>query len=149
MIHCKTLYVSYPELLCLKVVTELENMKKMAIYWTPHWVGDPNNSMFEVSYPLHSKCITDISKQTCYCRLQDLFSIPCQHVMAVLGYNNDRPKDFVYSQPRGDITLLTYKRFIELILSEVFWERSSPAPVVPPFIRRMLGRLKKQRKNGT
>lgn len=96
--------------------------------------------------PPHSKCVVDISRIICSCKLWDLFSTPCQQVMAGLSYNNARSNHFVRHWLRQDIIMLAYERFIGPNPWWAFLGKRFTRSMVSLVVKKMLGKPKKQRK---
>lgn len=80
--------------ICPMIQQNLEDHKKVADGWAPHWNGDTLNSKFEVSNGTY-KYKVELAKTHCACRRWDLTSIPCCHAIACIWFNRGHPEDFV------------------------------------------------------
>ena len=74
---------------------KLEEHKKAADNWSPHWCGDKELSTFEVSNGTSNKYAVELKDKHCACRRWDLTGTPCWHAIACMFYNHTNPEEFV------------------------------------------------------
>lgn len=80
--------------ICPMIQQKLELNKEIAEGWSTKWMGDTENSTFQVTNGI-SQYGVELKDRHCACRRWDLSGIPCAHAITCMWYNNTQPERFV------------------------------------------------------
>ncbi|GAU17195.1 hypothetical protein TSUD_178250 [Trifolium subterraneum] len=130
--------------ICPSIQKVLEKTKKTAEGWISTWHSDDDFSIFGVTNGVETYAVNLLQK-TCACRKWDLTGIPCCHVIACIWDKREAPEDYVSSCYRKSTTLATYSHIILPTNGPQLWPLLEPEPIKPPYMRRSIGRPKKNR----
>ncbi|GAU46358.1 hypothetical protein TSUD_325000 [Trifolium subterraneum] len=79
-------------------------------------------------------------------KLEGRVGIPCKHACAAISWKNENPEEYC----NGWLGLASYKAsyefFIQLVRGETYWEPTPFTKPVPPWVKRIAGRPKKNRR---
>lgn len=90
----RDLMLRYRGDICPMIQQKLELAKQEYDGWFPHWNGDTDYSLFEVSKGKNKYSVV-LANNSCSCRRWDLSGIPCCHAFTCMWFNNQIPETFV------------------------------------------------------
>ncbi|WOL05647.1 transcription factor interactor and regulator CCHC(Zn) family [Canna indica] len=90
--------------------------------------------------------VVNIGNRSCSCRRWDLTGIPCNHAVSCIAWMKDDPDKYVRDYFKSDANLKTYANFIEPLTGKDTWPNVDVSRCLPPYVKKMLGRLKKVRR---
>ncbi|KAK8661477.1 hypothetical protein V6N13_091079 [Hibiscus sabdariffa] len=123
-----------------KLATNIEQSMR---FWPTH--AGFQKYQFEAG-PSH-QYVVNLEQRSCTCRKWDLTGIPCSHAASVFQLNNLRPEHFVNECYHNSIQLAIYSNMITPIKGLYQWAPvTDMEPILPPIIRRPLGRPTKKRR---
>ncbi|CAK8563502.1 unnamed protein product [Lathyrus sativus] len=122
----------------------LEKTKRAAEGWIATWHADDDFAIFGVSNGVETYAVS-LLQQKYGCRKWDLSGIPCCHAIACIWYNKKEPEEYVSSFYRKSTVLDTYSHIIMPTNGPRLWPVNVANPIIPPVMRRSIGRPKKNR----
>ncbi|XP_058784134.1 uncharacterized protein LOC131658902 [Vicia villosa] len=122
----------------------LERTKREAEGWIATWHADDDFSIFGVSNGVETYPLNLLQKK-CGCRRWDLTGIPCCHAISCIWFAKKEPEEFVSSFYRKSIVFATYSHIVMPTNGFQLWPVNVSHPINPPFMRRFIGRPKKNR----
>ncbi|PNX99504.1 hypothetical protein L195_g022770 [Trifolium pratense] len=140
----KETMLRYEGNICPRIQKVLEKTKKTAEGWISTWHYDDDYAIFGVTNGVETYTVNLLQK-TCACRKWDLTGIPCCHVIACIWDKREAPEDYVSSYYRKSTTLATYSHIILPTNGPQLWPLLESDPINPPYMRRAIGRPKKNR----
>ncbi|KAH7855885.1 hypothetical protein Vadar_030067 [Vaccinium darrowii] len=138
----RTAMMRYKGLICPKIVKRIEKMRENEKGWIPRWCSDYE---YEVTGP-YGQYKVYLDKRHCGCRKWDIFGIPCIHAIAAIGFNNLEPHDYVDDWYSVDTLLKTYDNLMGPINGREMWPSPDNVELLPPDVKKRLGRPKKARR---
>ncbi|WJX78055.1 hypothetical protein P8452_61314 [Trifolium repens] len=142
--HQKETLLRYEGNICPSIQKILEKTKKTAEGWITTWHHDDDYAIFGVTNGVETYAVNRLQK-TCACRKWDLTGIPCCHIIACIWDKREAPEDYVSSYYRESTILATYSHIILPTNGPQLWPLLEPDPINPPYMRRAIGRPKKNR----
>ncbi|KAJ9566551.1 hypothetical protein OSB04_002517 [Centaurea solstitialis] len=133
---------TWVEDICPSIKKKLDIAKDQQRFWS---VIPRGLSMFEVRLG-NDVFIVDEDKKTCTCRMWQLSELPCHHVVAALFYIHKHPEDYVPGWFRKDMYKVAYNHDLLPVQGMNQWKINEWNNPLPPKLKRMPGRPKKQRK---
>ena len=107
IVKLRTIMMRYQGTICPKIHQIIEENKKACEAWRPHWSGDVDMSLFEVSKGIE-KFVVNLKEHTCSCRKWELPGILCTYSIACIWINGVEPKLNVISYYRSCFLLFLY-----------------------------------------
>ncbi|XVF74176.1 hypothetical protein PTKIN_Ptkin13bG0039100 [Pterospermum kingtungense] len=102
---------------------------------------------YQVLAEASNQFVVDLQARSCSCRRWDLTCIPCIHVVAAMFITKERPESYVDDCYNKETQLKIYSHFISPINGASQWKHvENQELILPPVIRRPLGRPRKNRK---
>lgn len=92
--------------------------------------------------------LVDLDNHTCTCRKWDLKGIPCIHGKAAIYVDRGRPENYVHEYFHISTHLRAWDRQIYPIPDQSMWVQTGYDPIMPPPMRKQVGRPKKARRRG-
>ncbi|GFS43557.1 hypothetical protein Acr_00g0085760 [Actinidia rufa] len=89
--------------------------------------------------------IVNLGTRTCCCKMWDISGVPCKHATAVITSKRISIEDYCDSYYSNGRYLMAYGEIIHPIHDESMWPEAPGDAVQPPPLRRMPGRLRKNR----
>ncbi|GJS17730.1 hypothetical protein Tco_0412202 [Tanacetum coccineum] len=86
----------------------------------------------------------NLGEKTCACRLWQLSGIPCIHAVAGYMHLNRDPDEGVSQCYSQELWFKTYQHSIKPVLGTKMWKRTDNHPPLPPIVRKMHGRPRKE-----
>ncbi|KAL4362749.1 hypothetical protein GQ457_04G007640 [Hibiscus cannabinus] len=117
------------------------------------WPRNAGGQRWEVSAGFEDQHAVNLEAQTCTCRKWDLtyvyfVGIPCIHVASVILHIGARSEDFVNSCYRKETQLKIYSHMVKPLRGPKQWSHyQTDEPILPPVIRRPVGRPQTKRRN--
>ncbi|XP_031396836.1 uncharacterized protein LOC116207857 [Punica granatum] len=128
--------------ICPRVRKKLEENKLISALCTPTHAG---REVFEVVYRDDTYGV-ELKNRTCGCRMWDLTGIPCPHAIAGIHWLGKDAEDFVDDCYTKNTYLKAYDQLLQPLNGKKMWEKVESEPILPPIVRRQIGRPKKARK---
>ncbi|KAK4399496.1 hypothetical protein Sango_1425100 [Sesamum angolense] len=94
--------------------------------------------------------IVNLRTRTCNCRVWGVFGIPCKHAALGIFHRRDSLESFCDSRFSKENYIKAYSYCIHPVPDPTFWPQDlevEPTNLLPPIVRRMPGRPKKNRRN--
>ncbi|XP_028080654.1 uncharacterized protein LOC114282202 [Camellia sinensis] len=132
--------------ICPKIQDHLEKMKVDASGWIPRWNG---NEQFEVVGPYGERHKLDLQSWTCGCTEWDLSNIPCAHVVAATNFLGQELEKYVHQYYKVETYLKIYVNMLTPINGREMWPRTEYAKVLPPDVKKRVGRPKQNKRKET
>ncbi|XP_039129043.1 uncharacterized protein LOC120265228 [Dioscorea cayenensis subsp. rotundata] len=85
--------LKYKGIICPKIQTRLDQMKKEAQCYTADFSGGPKVQVIGIG----GSFIVNMIEHTCTCRRWKLTGLPCPHAISAIYGNNQQPKEFVHA----------------------------------------------------
>ncbi|KAL4333847.1 hypothetical protein GQ457_07G010930 [Hibiscus cannabinus] len=102
---------------------------------------------YEVSAGPADQHVIDLGAHTCSCRRWDLTGIPCIHVVAAILMRQERPETYVANCYSKHIQTMIYSHHVRPLRGPNQWAHlHTNVPILPPVIRRPVGRPQKNRR---
>ncbi|KAL4295530.1 hypothetical protein GQ457_12G008710 [Hibiscus cannabinus] len=131
-------------LLCPKIQKKLENAIGQSIRC---WPRAASANKYEVSAGPIDQHVVNLDNHSCSCRKWDLTGIPCMHAISVILMRQERPENYVSHYYSKDMQLQIYSNMVKPLRGPKQWANHGPnETVIPPIIRRPVGRPKKTEK---
>ncbi|XP_038680322.1 uncharacterized protein LOC119981316 [Tripterygium wilfordii] len=131
-----------------KVAAKLEIERASSAYWTAHWPGDNDHSVFQVT-KRPDQFVVNLRDRSCSWRVFDLTGIPCCHAMAAIGYVQRQAEDFVNDCYTKEAYMSAYEFSVMPTNGTTLWPRVGGDPILPPKHSNAPGRAKKRRRRDT
>ncbi|KAL0297754.1 UNVERIFIED_CONTAM: hypothetical protein Sradi_6827500 [Sesamum radiatum] len=96
-----------------------------------------------------SNYIVNLRTRTCNCRVWDVSGIPCKHAALGIFHRRDSLESFCDSRFSKENYMKAYSYYIHPVPDPTFWPQDlevEPTNLLPPIVRRMPGRPKKNRR---
>ncbi|KAL0306893.1 UNVERIFIED_CONTAM: hypothetical protein Sradi_6106600 [Sesamum radiatum] len=93
--------------------------------------------------------IVNLRTRTCNCRVWDVSGIPCKHAALGIFHRRDSLESFCDSRFSKENYMKAYSYYIHPVPDPTFWPQDlevEPTNLLPPIVRRMPGRPKKNRR---
>lgn len=90
--------------------------------------------------------IVQLVLKTCSCRLQELTSISCLHVIACIHWMGIEPNEYVDDYLKKLSYLRAYEPLMQHLNGKSVWTKVQSQPILPPIDRRKAGKYKKKKK---
>ncbi|MBA0737036.1 hypothetical protein Gogos_010519 [Gossypium gossypioides] len=135
-------------------MAELKNINKYAYDWlkgknSAHWCfpSHVGGERHQVECGLGSQCVMDLVENSCSCRNWEITDIPCIHTVIVIHLKYKNPKTYVDNYYTKETQFSIYFNFIKPVRGLKQWEPVlDMLPILPPLIKRPLGRPNMRRK---
>ncbi|KAK8540585.1 hypothetical protein V6N13_027104 [Hibiscus sabdariffa] len=131
-------------LLCPKIQKKLESAIGQSIRCWPRAAGANKYEVYARPIDQH---VVNLDNHSCSCRKWDLTGIPCMHAISVILMRQERPENYVSHYYSKDMQLQIYSNMVKPLRGPKQWaNHGTNEPVIPPIIRRLVGRPQKNRK---
>ncbi|KAL4348850.1 hypothetical protein GQ457_17G019440 [Hibiscus cannabinus] len=111
------------------------------------WPRNAGGNRYEVPAGHEDQHVVDLGAESCICRKWDLTGIPCVHAIAVIIMRGERPEGFVNNCYKTETQLQIYSNLVKSLRGPKQWPRHvTNEPILPPVIRRPVGRPQKNRR---
>ncbi|KAK8664156.1 hypothetical protein V6N13_083956 [Hibiscus sabdariffa] len=125
-----------------------KKVDKIIMQSTSCWPRHAGGHKWEVSARYEDQHVVDLEIQSCSCRKWDLTEIPCIHVASVIMKMGARVEEFVIPFYSKETQLKIYSHMIKPVRGLKRWAHyMTDEPILPPIIRRPVGRPQKKRRN--
>ncbi|XP_061350995.1 uncharacterized protein LOC133296053 [Gastrolobium bilobum] len=124
---------------------KLDQLKVLRNSWTPTWTGNLEQDLYEVTGK-GERVGVNLTYKTCACNMWQLTGFPCEHAIAALCHKNEPAELYVHQWLTVDALHATYAHTLNLVNSDQYWPASSEPKLIPPPLKKPIGRPKKQRK---
>ena len=140
-IHVKyTNMLKYKGKLCPNIQDKLEKLKIEARNCFCTLAGEKK---YEVDF-YSTQHVVDLIGKTCSCRMWELSGVPCNHAIAAIFANREKPEAYVHAYFLKQTYLSMYKHTISPVPSQQEWEKTGLNDIYPPIPRKPAGRPKKK-----
>ncbi|PPS02819.1 hypothetical protein GOBAR_AA17840 [Gossypium barbadense] len=130
--------------LCPKIKKKLDVNIKDSLRCVPSHAG---GDKYQVECGPGSQHVVDLVQNSYFCRNWDLISIPCMHALAVIHVKNEFPETYVQTWHTKQTQIQIYSNFVSPVRGPKQWASlSNMQPILPPPLRRPLGRPTKVRR---
>ncbi|PPD93249.1 hypothetical protein GOBAR_DD09813 [Gossypium barbadense] len=131
-------------MLCPKIKKKLDVNIKDSLRCVPSHAG---GDKYQVECGLGNQHVVDLVENYCSCRNWGLTGIPCMHALAVIHLKDEFPKTYVQTWYTKQTQFQIYSNFIRPVRGSKQWVfLSNMLPILPPTLRRLLGRPTKVRR---
>lgn len=110
-------------------------------FWVPTYNG---NHEFKIKNG-NDSYVVDFKNLTCTCRHWEISGIPCPHSISEIYFRNEDPEKYTSRSFKVEMTKSVYGHCLKAFNGEKYWRKIPYDKFLPPRLRRMPGRPKKQR----
>ncbi|XVF15268.1 hypothetical protein REPUB_Repub09cG0136400 [Reevesia pubescens] len=123
------------------VLEKFEENMDQSLEWRVHFNGDAG---YEIKKVQQSYAV-NLKTRTCSCQAWNLSGIPCCHAICAIWDNKEDQKDYIHEWYHKDKYMETYKYTLNLINDPNEWKKHGLNKLLPPLLRKMRGRPKRNR----
>jgi hypothetical protein len=127
-----------------RIWEKIEAHKEASANFQVDWNGSEGYEVFNISN-IEDTYVVNMQKRRCTCRVWDLTGLPCPHALCVIYFNKSRIEDYVAHWYKKETFEKSYQYSIHPVVGEKYWPQSTMPPPLPPMIRKMSGKPKKNR----
>ncbi|CAN1324471.1 hypothetical protein LINPERPRIM_LOCUS33109 [Linum perenne] len=127
---------------CPKILRKLSERARAVRYC--HIIGSGKDG-YEVRYKDGDRFTVRLDEKKCSCRSWDLTGIPCPHAITCIISEGNDPEKYISKWYTVQKYWATYDNVMTPLDGHELWPPSQYAPVLPPHIRKMPGRPRKNR----
>ncbi|CAN1821530.1 hypothetical protein LINPERHAP1_LOCUS29537 [Linum perenne] len=128
--------------ICPKILRKLSGRARSVRYC--HIIGNGKDG-YEVRYKDGDRFTVRLDEKICSCRSWDLTGIPCPHAITCIISEGNDPEKYISEWYIVQKYWETYDNVMIPLDGHELWPPSQYAPVLPPHIRKMPGRPRKNR----